>query len=121
MIVFGRAARVHSLPAAAAARTRPGVSVVLLVQHRLQQRRSRRRQRCAHRLLGHPQRGTGTQHARRQPGQPAYLGGCGLLKPCREPPLCPPGGRDPAPAVAGRAAQIASLTWLTSSTRSANR
>jgi len=40
---------------------------------------------------------------------------------CAASPLSPPAGRGAIPAAVGRAAQIASLTWLTSSTRDANR
>src|SRR6266571_3184084 len=85
---LGPAARVTGLPGAAdALGMRAGVAVVLLIQHGLQQRRPRRGERGAHRILQHAQHRAGAEHARRDPGEPAYLGGGGLLEPRREPPL----------------------------------
>jgi hypothetical protein len=102
-----------------AAGPRPAVSV-LAGQHRFQQPRAGAGERGPHRLLQHAQRLARAQHARGQAGQLAYLGGGDLLEPRREPPLSPPAGGEAAP-VTGLTAQIASLTWLTSSTRDANR
>jgi len=89
-------------------------------QHRFQQPGPGTGQRRPHRLLQHAQSGTGAEHPGGQAGQPAYLRGGDLLEPRREPPPFPPGERGAVP-VAGRAAQIASLTCVTSSTSAANR
>ena len=101
--------RVGGLPAAAA----PGARAAYpssLDRTGLQQRRAGGGQHGAHRLLQHGQPVPGAEHPRGQPRQPAYLGGGDLLEPRREPPLSPPAGGEAAPAVTGRAAQIASLT-----------
>ena len=84
------AAGVTGLVAVRAFRVRPGVAVAAAGQHRFQQPGAGRGERRAHRLLQHAQPLPGPEHARGQPGQPAYLGGGDLLDPRREPPLSPP-------------------------------
>src|SRR5260370_35920685 len=100
---------------------RARVPVTVAGQHGLEQAGAGGDQRRAHRLLQHAQGRAGAEPPGGQPGQRAYLGGGDLIEPRREPSLCPPAGGEPVPAVTGRAAQIASLTWLTSSTSAANR
>ena len=97
------------------------VSVPAAGQHGLQQPGTGPGQRGAHHLLGHPQARALAEQASSQRSQPAYLRGGDLRELRREPPLSPSGGGDAAGPATGRAAQIASLTALTSSTSAANR
>ena len=109
------------LVAAGALDVRAGIPVPVAGQHRFQQPRAGRGQRGAHRLLQHPQRRALPEHPGGQPGQGCHLGGGDLGQAGQEPPLSPSAGGDTAGPAAGRAAQIASLTAVTSSTRAANR
>jgi hypothetical protein len=99
---------------------RPGIPVIIAGQHGLQQPGTSRRKRRAHRLLQHAKGCPLPQHRRGEPGEPGYLGGGDLLDLVREPPLSPSAGGGAVPA-GGRAAQIASLTAVTSSTSPRNR
>ena len=94
--VFGRLPAYTACPPQPHPARGPAYPVILLIQHRLQHRRARGGQRRAHSLLQHAQPQAAAEHARGQPGEPAYLGCGDLLDPRREPVFPLPAGAAPA-------------------------